>query len=388
MTPVADTRSGAPAAYLGAFAVMGMAAMLLGPSIAGLHRATGLSEARLGLLFSASSFGYLTGLVAAGALIARANGHTVLASGILTMGAAVVAVPHCHGLAALCIAELVLGFGIGVIEIPCNSLILWTVGGGALLNALHACWALGAVLAPLLVGRSIAWTGGLSGAYVIVAACGFVPLLLLRNRVAPPNPHVEIGRGIPSEARGRVALVACFYFANIATEATFAGWIYRYGELRDISAATAIYLGAAFLGAFAIGRMIGVVVARSVAPFPTLLADHAVSFAAVGVLLLAPNAPAAIWIGTVLFGLGMASMFANMLGMSEPLVPSTGTVTSLYLVGSSLGGIVVTGSMGALLDRYGAVALPVVAAIGTLATLAIVVTLELSARRRGPLRSS
>ena len=90
----------------------------------------------------------------------------------------------------------------------------------------------------------------------------------------------------------------------------------------------------------------------------------------------------------LLFGLGMASMFANMLGMSEPLVPSTGTVTSLYLVGSSLGGIVVTGSMGALLDRYGAVALPVVAAIGTLATLAIVVALELSARRRGPLRSS
>lgn len=374
---------GAPRAYLGAFAVHGTAVMLLGPSISTLHATTGISTARLGLLFSAVSVGYLLGVVASGRLVEHTSVHRVLAAGLVTMGAAVVFVPHAASLAALVVLEFGIGCGIGLLEVPCNSAILWTRGGGALLNALHAAYAVGAILGPLVVGRSLAWTGGLTTGYSLVAVVSLLPLVLLRRGSAPTNPHTAARRGVPAGSRRIVAVITAFFLAYVGAEATFSGWIYRYGELRHVvRGAAAPFLGAAFLAAFAVGRLSGIVVSQRLGALAMLHVDHVVAALGVVVLAVGHSNAMAVWIGTALVGLGVASMFASMLGVAEECAPTTGTITSIYLVGASVGGIVIAGSMGAAFDEWGAGALLWVVGVSLATTWAIVTVLDVTARRR------
>ena len=291
---------GAPAAYLGSFIMVGVGMSILGPSLRRLAEVTGSTEATLGILFTTASIGYLAGITIGGRLIVRRSGHAILVGGLVIMTAGAVAVPFARTVTSLIVAEFVLGLATGLVEVPCNSLILWTHGGGALLNALHACWSVGAVIAPLVVGASIAVTGGLPAAYLVVAATTLVPLVALRGRRSPPNPHHEVGHGIPDSSRRLVVIGACFYVAYIGIQAGFAGWIYTFAEDRGLTGATATLLGAAFLGTFAVGRLVSIPIAVRVDPRRVLLVDHAIVFVGLGVLLVSGRSSALIWAGTVI----------------------------------------------------------------------------------------
>ena len=183
----------------------------------------------------------------------------------------------------------------------------------------------------------------------------------------------------------RTALGATFFFAYVGVELGFAGWIYRYATLRGLGhGQTEFFLGATFLVAFAIGRVISVPIARRFASGPVLAADHAVAVAALLLLLVGRSTPVALWLGTFVFGLGIASMFPSMMSISNALVPATGTVTSLYLAGSAIGTMAIPGSMGVLLDRFGAPALPVAALIGL--GITATVALAFTSRKRSTTR--
>jgi hypothetical protein len=69
-----------------------------------------------------------------------------------------------------------------------------------------------------------------------------------------------------------------------------------------------------------------------------------------------------------------------MLSVSETAVPATGTVTSLYLVGSGLGAMALPWAIGALLEAQGAVALPAVALAGVTAAAGTAIAFVLRAR--------
>ncbi|MFM8236585.1 MAG: MFS transporter [Actinomycetota bacterium] len=373
---------GAPAAYLGAFVTVGIGMSILGPSLRRLAEVTGSTEAALGILFTAASVGYLTGIVVGGRLIVRRSGHAILVCGLLALALGATAVPFARNVAALIVIEFGLGIGTGLVEVPCNSLILWTRGGGALLNALHAGWSVGAMLAPLFVGASIAMTGGLPAAYLAAAALAILPLFALRGRRSPPNPHHEVGHGLPEESRALVALGACFYVAYIGLEAGFAGWIYTFAEDRGLSGATATLLGAAFLGTFAVGRLASIPIAIRVDPRRVLIVDHVVVFAGLGLLLVSGRSAVLIWTGTVILGLGLASLFGSMLTLSERHVPSTSTVTSFYFGGLSVGGMFLPATIGVLIATFGSGALPVVCTGAAAVTLGCVLAFERFGQRR------
>jgi len=373
---------GAPAAYLGSFVVLGIGMSILGPSLRRLADATGSTEAALGILFTAASVGYLAGITVGGRLIVRRSGHAILGCGLVTMAVGAAAVPSARNVATLIVVEFALGMATGLVEVPCNSLILWTRGGGALLNALHACWSVGAVLAPLLVGASVAATDGLRAAYLIAAGLAVLPVLALRGHRSPPNPHHEAGHGIPEGSRALVTLGACFYVAYIGIEAGFAGWIYTFAEDRGLTGGSATLLGAAFLGTFAVGRLLSIPIAVRADPRRVLLVDHVIVFAGLGLLLVSGRSATLIWTGTVVLGLGLASLFGSMLTLSERHLPSTSTVTSLYFGGLSVGGMFLPATIGGLIAAFGAIALPVVCTGAACVTLGCVVAFERAGRQR------
>ncbi len=365
-----DPQRAALGGYLSAFVAMGVCTMLLGPSLDTIATTTHTPTANIGVLFTASSIGYLLGVTASGQWITHRSVHRALIAGVAMMMAAVVLIPSATSLLAVFGCEILLGFGIGWIEIPANSAILWNHGGGRAINALHAAFAIGAVLAPVIVGRSLAWSHSLRGGYLVAGVIAMVPLLLLRGRRPPTNPHVDHGRGIPTGARALTAVGTLFFAFYVGVEITFAGWIYKYAQARGVATSTnATIFGAVFLGAFAVGRVIGVPIARRLAPHQVLYIDHAIAVAGIIVLMIAPRNLAALLAGTIIFGLGIASMFASMLGLSEMHVAATSTVTSIYLVGSSVGTMVLPWVTGRLLAAHGPGALPIVALISTSLTL-------------------
>src|SRR4051812_29303559 len=149
---------------------MGVTQLVLGPSIATLRHTTGTSNGTIGVLFTVSAAGYLAGIALSGQWIARRPVNPALRFGLLAMTAGLVIVPFAGSLGALIAIEALIGFGTGWVEIPGNSAILWRHGGGAALNGLHASFSIGAVAAPIIIGRSLAWTGGLRAGYIVAGA--------------------------------------------------------------------------------------------------------------------------------------------------------------------------------------------------------------------------
>ncbi len=377
----ATTRS-ATAPYLTSFVAMGVCTMLLGPSLETFQKVSGSTTSDIGILFTAASIGYLIGVTASGQWVVRHSAHAALAIGIVLMAGAAALLPSMHSLAAIFAMQTMLGIGIGWIEIPANSAILWRHGGGRAINALHASFAIGAVLAPVIIGRSLAWTDGLGTGYAVAAMLALTPLLLVVRAESPMNPHEDHGRGIPNGSHALVIIGAMFFALYVGVEITFAGWIYQYVEARGFAtAAGATAFGATFLGAFAVGRIVGVPIAQRLTATRMLCLDHAIALGALAIVAIGRSSVAALVTGTVLFGFGIASMFASMLSLSEQHVAATGTVTSVYLAGSSLGAMTLPWATGKLLSRYGPNAFPAAAAASTLLTATAVVLFVATSQR-------
>jgi hypothetical protein len=90
------------------------------------------------------------------------------------------------------------------------------------------------------------------------------------------------------------------------------------------------------------------------------------SIVGAGVFLLGDGATAAVWISTVLVGIGTAPQFASMIMLAERKVPLTGSATSWFVAGAGLGGLIFPFLIGRFFAARGASALPIAAvALGT-----------------------
>lgn len=379
--PSSESRR-ATAAYLGSFIGLGAASLLVGPSIDTFRTWTGASKGRIGILFTVWAMGYFVGSLVAGRLLARHGAHPVLGVGLLVAAAGLLAIPFAHKLDALALLQIVLGFGCGMVDVTGNSAVLWVYRGGPIMNALHLSFAIGATVAPVIVARSLAWTGGLRVGYGVIAA--MLGLFAWRVFIAPSpvNPHDEVDARLTRRQRSLVALGVLWFFAYVGVEVGFAGWIFEYGVARGLARnGASTWLGTAFLGAFAVGRLLSIPIAGRARPFPVLMTDVAVCAGALALLLIGGRAQPALWIGTLVFGLGTASMFPTMLSLAEPVIPSTGAVTSAFLAGSSVGTMIIPWAIGRLLDSAGPSAMPKVVLAGTLTTGLVVLGFRAIAAR-------
>ena len=380
---------GATATYLGSFVGLGVATLLLGPSLETFRALTGTTKGTIGLLFTATAIGYLVGSLIVGRVIARRPAHWALAGGLLMVALSVVVIPFERSLLSLALAQALLGFGSAWIDVCGNSLVLWVHRGGPIMNALHLCFAVGATLAPVIVSRSLAWTDGLRAGYLVVAVGLVLSAAIVLRHPSPPNPHDELEARLTRQQRLLAGLGVLFFVAYVGVELGFSGWIFEYGVARGLSHnGAATWLGTAFLGSFMIGRLLSIPLARRVQPYRVLLVDLGVCIGALGLLLVGAEIRATMWVGTIIFGLGTASMFPTMLSLMEPHVPSTGAVTGAYLAGSAAGSMTVPWLIGRLLDSTGPSAMPEVVLAGTVITGAVVIAFQRLAGRRANWKSA
>lgn len=205
--------------------------LMLGSAMPDLKRSWGLSDSFSGVLLSAHSIGNLVAGFVSGIVpfyLGRRRSIMCLAS-MAFVGMALMAVTGAPGL--LFIAFVLTGFGRGSVTNFNNQTVnVLTDGSPSAANILHACFAVGAIIAPmvfLVLSRTITWQAGL----FFVVICGAIAIFLF-SRTTVPDEHPDRkqrGAHTLSFLREPAFLIfAGMMFCYICSEYAINGWLVTY----------------------------------------------------------------------------------------------------------------------------------------------------------------
>jgi MFS transporter, FHS family, Na+ dependent glucose transporter 1 len=371
--------SGAPGmsqtlTYYAAFVALGLTTASLGPTLLGLAQQTGSELAQISFLFTTRALGYLVGSFIGGRLYDRLPGHRTMAAALLAISLLLALVPTVPLLWLLTVVLLAVGFMEGVVDVGGNTLIVWVHRErvGPYMNGLHLFFALGAFLSPLIVAQAILRTGSLAWGYWMLALL----LLPVAIRLVPlPSPAPILTREEQQATpinRLLLGLMLVFFLLVAGAENSFGGWIFTYSVKSGLAdATTAAYINAAFWGAFTLSRLASIPIAARVRPRVIILADLVVALVGLAILLIFSDTTEALWLGTMLFGLGIASCFPTMLTFAGRHMTITGAITGWFFVGASAGGMIIPWLIGQRIEAVGPVVVLVI--IGSALLLALIV---------------
>jgi MFS transporter, FHS family, Na+ dependent glucose transporter 1 len=357
--------------YLASFVVLGLALTFLGPALTTLRDQTGVSTAAIASLFAAQSAGYLAGAVLGGRGYDAGLGHRLMAGSLIGVAVFLVAIAATHSLPLLLLLFFGLGLTASALDVGGNALLVWTRGAGVgpMINALHFMFAIGALACPLLVNRSLAWSGDLGPACWIGAAAALAMAVLVLRRDEPaPGAH-EAAEGRSAAPRPLLLAISVFFVLYVGVELGFAGWVYTYAEDLGIGGVNgAAWLTATFWATFAFGRFLGIPLAAMVEPRVMLLGACVLAVGASALLVVAGGG-SLVWLGTALLGIGVAPQFAAMIAFAERHLAITGAATSWFIGAAAVGGFGLPCLIGQLFDRTGSSTMPVVVLCAASATL-------------------
>jgi fucose permease len=373
-------------AQFGSFVViLGIPDGLLGvvwPSMRlGLHRPL----ADLGLLVVAGTALYLAGGLL-GERIRRALGFrgTLLWSIVVGL-AALLGWAVAPGWWPVVASIAVLGFAKGVLDAVVNA-HLAVDGGVRRLGLLHASWAIGGTLGPVIVATLVA--GGrwrVAVAVVAIAAAGLVPFAAAaarRERRRPPTtaprpPAADREPAGPSQAvsppptgaggtragdrrgvgarrvRAGIAATALAFMAYTAAEAIPVSWgaTYLEGDRRLSTAGAAVAM-AAFWAALTAGRL-ALALPHRWQPSRVLEVSTWLFLAGAAMLWLLPGRLAVA--GLPVAGLGSATIFPLYMALTPTRLgeAATGRAVGVAIAGAAVGGPAAVALSGVLASRAG-----------------------------------
>ena len=346
------------AGYFAAFIALGLVAASLGPTLGGLAEQTGVALAQVSLLFTARSGGYFCGSLLSGRLYDRLPGHPVMAGMLLLLAAGMALVPPISLFWLLFGVLLIIGISEAIIDVGGNAMIVWVHGRqvGPYMNALHFFFGVGALISPIVVGLVLRFTSGIAWSYWLLALM-IVPAAIWVMQMRSPDSPSRGGAGsspVQKGDRSLLALCMLFMMLVVGAEVSFGGWISSYAVAQNLATPeVAAYLTSVFFGALTAGRLLAIPIAFRYRPRSILLADILGCMAGIGLILLLPQSQIALWSGAALFGLAMASVFPTILSWAERRMTMTGTATSLFLIGASLGAFTLPWIIGQFIETAG-----------------------------------
>ena len=362
--------------YLVSFVVLGCALSIAGPSLSHLRDRVGTDDGGISLVFVGSSSGYMFGSFLGGRWLDRGRGHQMWATCMALSIVAILMISQIRDLAPLVAAFVFLGVVCGVGDVSGNTLVVWSRpdSPGAALNALHLFFAIGALSAPLLTNRAIAWSHSLWPVAVPLAVltviCGYV-LLSTPAPMKTRAHHGHEGGAAASARRGHLTVVALFFFVYVALEVGFANWIHTYVEQIGYGDAnTATGVTATFWVGFTLGRVISIWLAGRFSAGWMLVGSMTLALVSSVSLVIVNGGNIGLWIVTFLFGVSIAPQFASMIAYAEAHFALSGKATSAFVGAAGLGGLVMPWSVGQLFDARGPGVLPTVTLGACLATVA------------------
>lgn len=377
------THLGRTFSYYSAFIALGLVVASLGPTLPALAEQVGVPLASISILFATRSSGYLLGSLLGGRVYDRLPGHPVMGCVLLVMAGAMALVPMSSHV-ILCAAVLLLvGITEGTLDVGANALLVWNhpKNLAPYMNGLHFFFGVGAFVSPILIAQAVAYSGGITWAYWVLALC-IAPIALVILKL--PSPEIQKDQ---TEANGNshslfVFLIAACFFVFVGAEVGIGNWVYTYAVTQNIAdEKMAAYLTSGFWGALTLGRLIVIPLAARFRPRTIMLFDIVGALLSVLVMVAFPMSAIAIWVGTLGTGLFIASMFATLLAFAGRRMVITGRVTGWFFVGSSLGAMTVPWVIGQLFEHVGPQIMLVAVGVDLLIAFGIFMVLLLQARK-------
>lgn len=329
-------------AYYLAFILLGLTISAEGPTLLKLSEHTSSTLGQISSIFLFGSFGYLVGSYISGRIYDRVPGHQFMAGILVLLGIVTALVPVVTSLNVLLIIILILGLAKGALDVGCNTLLLWVHNEtvGPFMNGLHAFFGVGAFVAPLIVANVMKATNDIYWVYWSFAIAALPIALFIWNLPSPPaRATPEEHKATPLPVLPVAVMVLCFLL-YVGAEAGYGNWIYTYAFKRNLGTEiTANYLTSAFWGFFTVGRLLGILISTRARSLTILAVDFIGCLASVGLILLFQESATVLWIGSILLGVSLASIFPTFLTLAEERMHVTGSMTGWFLVGGGLGGM-------------------------------------------------
>jgi FHS family Na+ dependent glucose MFS transporter 1 len=209
-------------------------------------------------------------------------------------------------------------------------------------------------VAPLIVASVMQATNEIYWVYWSFAIAAFpIAFFIWRLPSPPARATPEEHKATPLPVLPVAVMVLCFLL-YVGAEAGYGNWIYTYAFKRELGTEiTANYLTSAFWGAFTVGRLLGILISTRARSLTILTMDFVGCFASVGLILLFQDSVTVLWIGSILLGISLASIFPTFLTLAEERMHITGSMTGWFLVGAGLGGMLMPWLIGQAFTQIG-----------------------------------
>jgi len=345
----------ATTAYYLSFIILGLTTAASGPSLLKLAEHTGSALDRISLIFVFGSFGYLVGSFLGGRAFDRLSGHKLMAMTMLIVGVASVLIPISRSLEILLFAMFLSGIASGILDVGCNTLIVWTHGekSGPFLNGLHFFFGVGSLIAPLLLAQVLLKTGDIHWLYWTFSITCLPIMVWLWFLPEPEHAQTKEERTSKFPVMP-VVLIMILFILYVGLELGFANWIYTYALTLELETViTAAYLTSAFWGSFTVGRLLGVWISTRLRSITILYMDIIGCAISIVVIMLWKDSNLALWVGTIGLGLSMASIFPTFIMLAGERMQITGAITGWFLVGSGAGSMLLPWLIGQIFENTG-----------------------------------
>lgn len=341
--------------YYLAFIALGLVVGMLGPSLPTFAKNTGTSFSQLSTLFIFSSLGFMAGSFLSGLLLQKLAGHKVLAVVLVFLAAGIASLPLLQSLWVLVFILFLMGICHANLDAGQNTLIMWLHGDkvAPYMNGLHFFFGLGSFFAPLLIAQSLRFTGSIQVSFWVMSLVILLPVFFLLRL---PSPTLE---NIPRDKAKQkiktpviyIIFLMLFFFGLVGAQNTFGNWLFSYSiKVSSISAEQAAYLTSIFWGMFTFSRFISIFLARKLSINAMLTLNLSGGVISLLILIFFVNSPAALWIGSAMHGLFVASIFPTAMNLAERVGVVSSRITSLIFVASSLGGMIMPWLAGQWVD--------------------------------------
>jgi fucose permease len=308
-------------------------------------------KATIGLLFLASTVGYLFGSFNNGPLLEKLGRHRFLMLGTLALLIGTGIISFMPPFPFLLVGYLILGVGISLLDPGLNAYITSLPRSTALLNYLHAFYGVGAWLGPLLASLLLAQHLGWNGVYITWWSLGLLALVgfgwLFRNlngqQEGEEGEEKATGNVLWMALRLRVVwFAALFLLFYVGAEVSLGNWSFsllteeRHGDL---------LLSGGIVSGYWFGLTLGRVVLAHTGErignrrlIELCLCGVALGLALIWFVPFQPVSAA----GLLLVGFCLGPIFPTVIALMPGLVPSRlvpsaiGFLASLSAVGGSL----------------------------------------------------
>ena len=348
-----------------AFFCSGLFSLTMGSVMPDLKAAYGLSDSLSGILLAVYSAGnLLAGLFSALVPLYLGQRRAIMLLGSLAFLGYFMLTLTGNPLVLLA-AFVCIGFGRGSVTSFDNRMVnQLSCGSPAASNMLHASFAVGAVLAPMVflaLRNAAGWPMGLS--FLIV--CGCVSTVLfsrMRLRDDRPSRRDRVNRTLVFMKNPSFLILAMMMFCYLCSEYSMNGWLVTYLQSREsLSAALS---GADGLRGFSqtmaallwttmlVGRL-GCAALTIRFHQKHLMLVSSIGAACFYLLLLQSGSLTMVAVAVAGLGLSMAGICPMIYADAAPFTNAYPMATSILLGFGSAGAMIMSALVGALADRFG-----------------------------------